>query len=43
MSIVDWAHVVLPLAALVGGVYLAWRHAEVIDRCVAELDRFWSR
>lgn len=38
MSIVDWAHVVLPLLALVVGVVLALRHSADIDRWVERFD-----
>jgi hypothetical protein len=38
MSIVDWAHVILPLTALVAGVWLAFRHSSDIDRWVERLD-----
>lgn len=39
MTIVEWAYVVLPLVALVGGVYLSWKHAAAIDHWVRVLDR----
>jgi hypothetical protein len=34
MSTVEWAHVVLPLGALVAGVYLSWKYQATIDRWV---------
>jgi len=37
MSVVDWAHVILPLIALLAGVPLAWRHRSDIDAWVARL------
>ena len=43
MTIVDWAHVVLPLAALVFGTYLSIRYAETIDQWVKKLDEIVGR
>lgn len=42
MSIVDWAHVVLPLLALGWGACVAARHAEAIDAWVRRLDAWWA-
>ena len=38
MTIVDWAHVVLPTACLVAGGYLTYRYRREIDLWVAHLD-----
>ena len=37
MTIVDWAHVVLPLLVLVVGGLLMWRHWEAFDAWVNRL------
>jgi hypothetical protein len=42
MTIVEWAHVVLPLLALGWGVCLAVIHADVIDAWVARFDAWWA-
>ena len=39
MTIVEWAHVVLPMAALIWGGYLVWRYSAVIDRWVEKLGK----
>lgn len=39
MTVVDWAHVVLPLIAVVWGGYLSWKYSDAIDRWVKALDR----
>jgi hypothetical protein len=40
MTIVDWAHVVLPLGALFWGAYLTWKYSATINRWVDAFDRF---
>jgi len=37
MSIVDWAHVVLPVSALGFGVYLVIRHRTEFDRWLRKI------
>ncbi len=41
MSIVDWAHVVLPLLGLGWGVCLVAVHPDVIDKWVARFSVWW--
>jgi hypothetical protein len=43
MTIVDWAHVVLPLVSLVVGVCLVVAYPEAIDDWVARFDAWWAR
>ena len=37
VSFIDWTNVILPLAALIFGLYLVRRYSREIDRWVAQL------
>ena len=41
MSLVEWAHVVLPLLCLGWGLCLVAMYPETIDRWVARFDAWW--
>lgn len=38
MTLVDWAHLVLPLCAFAAGGYFIWLKADAIDQWVRRLD-----